>query len=213
MRILTVLGSKGGIGKSTIATNLLTIAALDGIDVVGLDLDEQRSLVAWGATRAVAGYEPRVEIVPSSVPTWRDGLEACAGRDLVVVDTPPGLHGQDMITALRDLTRASHLILIPALPQGPTLRRIDDVGARLREQGASVVFVLNQVVRGRALLAAARDHLRAHADLCPAEIPAREDVHRAMDAGMAVAEDPRLKGHEAMRALWDYAFARLGMAP
>jgi MinD-like ATPase involved in chromosome partitioning or flagellar assembly len=39
MRLLTILGSKGGIGKSTLATNLLVAARLDGLDAVGMDLD------------------------------------------------------------------------------------------------------------------------------------------------------------------------------
>ena len=38
-RLLTVLGPKGGVGKSTIASNLLVAARLQGIEAAGLDLD------------------------------------------------------------------------------------------------------------------------------------------------------------------------------
>jgi chromosome partitioning protein len=57
-RLLTILGPKGGVGKSTIASNMLIAARLHGIETAGLDLDSQRSFAGWAETRAAAGREP-----------------------------------------------------------------------------------------------------------------------------------------------------------
>ena len=47
MRHITVLNSKGGCGKSTIATNLAVYFALEGAEVVLADFDPQRSCLDW----------------------------------------------------------------------------------------------------------------------------------------------------------------------
>jgi cellulose biosynthesis protein BcsQ len=55
MRILAVLGPKGGIGKTTIAANLLVAARMKGLDAAGLDLDAQGTFARWAAKRAADG--------------------------------------------------------------------------------------------------------------------------------------------------------------
>lgn len=45
--IVLIGGEKGGTGKSTIATNLATIHALAGKDVLLLDTDSQASATFW----------------------------------------------------------------------------------------------------------------------------------------------------------------------
>src|SRR3712207_870957 len=68
MRVLTILGRKGGVGKSTIASNMLVAAALDGIDGAGLDLDHQGSLARWAGKRYAAGIVPTARVVVGHMP-------------------------------------------------------------------------------------------------------------------------------------------------
>ena len=44
-RRVMVFASKGGVGKTTVASNLLVSAALDGIEAIGVDFDGQRHLI------------------------------------------------------------------------------------------------------------------------------------------------------------------------
>src|SRR3954469_7657870 len=152
-RLLTILGPKGGVGKSTIASNLLVAARLQGIEVAGLDLDSQRSLAGWAETRATTGREPSCSVVEGRVTSWRDDLP---DAELVVVDTPPGLESEEHIAALRELALASDLVLVPALPEGPSLTRLVTIPAELGAIGAAIVFVLNRVLKGRVRLGQAR---------------------------------------------------------
>src|SRR4051812_44858495 len=109
-RLLTVLGSKGGVGKSTIAENMLAAAALDRIEAVGVDLDHQGSLAAWAGKRYAAGTQPAVRVVAGYLTGWRDALEVAREPALIVADTPPGLLDQEHRTAARELALASHLV-------------------------------------------------------------------------------------------------------
>jgi chromosome partitioning protein len=209
VRILAVLGPKGGVGKSTLASNLLVAARLDGLEAMGLDLDSQRSFAGWAATRTAAGREPACVVAEGRVAGWRDVLPTAAEPALIVVDTPPGLEGEDHLEGLRDLALEADLVLVPALPKGPTLVKLRDVGAALAAAGARLVFVLNETSPRRAMTAEARTYLREGAELCEVEVPSREDVHRAMTAGLAVVEDPRLGAAAEMAALWRFAAGRL----
>ena len=211
MKIITVLGSKGGIGKSTLASNLLLAAQLDGIAVAGMDLDSQGSFAGWARKRNEAGVQPAVRVVAGDLIAWHDALEdAAEGVDLVVADTPPGLPDEDHRAATRELALASVLVLVPSLAEGPTLEMLGEVGAGLAELGAPVVFVLNKVDSRRRATREARAYLAEYGEVCDVEVPAREHVHQAMHGGLTVAEDKRLGGSGAMRDLWTFVADRVG---
>jgi chromosome partitioning protein len=212
MRLLTILGSKGGIGKSTLATNLLVAARLDGLDAVGIDLDAgQRTLVKWGAKRAAAGQEPAARVIAGRLTAWRDTLTDCGSATLVVVDTPPGMDDAERIAAVRGLAVTSALVLIPALPQELTLEAIGELAAVLHGKvRVPTLLVLNQVETPRHDLEEARQYLRRLAELCPVEIPRRVDIQREAGAGSSIIEAASLGGGEAMRSLWRFVADRLG---
>ena len=207
MTILLVWGPKGGIGKTTLAIELVVAARLAGFDAAGLDLDPQASLTRWASDRAAGERLPAIEVTGGRLSSWRDTLPSAA---LVVVDTPPGLGEPAEMAAARRLGRAAALVLIPALPQGPTLRSMADLA---RELMADVhpVFVLNATIPGRAALVEARAYLRERGELCSVELPARDHVQRAHDVGAAVVEDTRLGGHQQARELWSFAASRMGL--
>jgi chromosome partitioning protein len=206
MRLLTILGPKGGVGKSTIACNLLVAARLDGIDAAGLDLDSQRSFAGWAETRAASGREPACVVAEGRMQAWREALPEA---ELVIADTPPGLEGEEHVAGLRELALASDLVLVPALPKGPTLVKLRDVGVAFADMGADVIFVLNEVDPRRAMATEARAYLKAAGELCKIEIPAREDVHRAMTEGLAVVENPRHGGASEIAKLWSFVAGRV----
>jgi chromosome partitioning protein len=109
MRTILVVNSKGGCGKTTIATNLATHYALLGRRVVLADYDPQGSSLAWLAARgkrapAIAGINAVKDIVRPDKDT-----------ELLILDAPAGVRGSD----LTGLVRRAQTILIPVLP-GPT---------------------------------------------------------------------------------------------
>lgn len=56
--VLTVFGAKGGIGKTTIATNLAACVAQAGLHVILIDMDTQ-----YGDVAGLMGIEPRYTVV------------------------------------------------------------------------------------------------------------------------------------------------------
>ena len=50
--IITVGGTKGGSGKTTVATNLAVIAAADGRDVLLVDADDQETAADFSVLRS-----------------------------------------------------------------------------------------------------------------------------------------------------------------
>jgi chromosome partitioning protein len=198
MPILAVLGPKGGIGKTTIAANLLIAARLSGLDAAGLDLDGQGTFARWASKRAADGRRPIATVVAGMLGAWR---EAIPEAQLAVVDTPPGMAGAEV----HDLAAAADLVLIPVPPHEMALEAVGELGMVLR-----ATFVLNMVDRSPEVTAARR-HLARLSDLCPVEIPERVDVRRETGAGGSVVERPRAAGAAEMAALWRWAAGQLGI--
>lgn len=120
MTTISIVHTKGGVGKTTSAIYLATVAHLRGVDVVVVDADPQGSAVQWHK-RALTRRNPLpFEVLPTDE---RAGLKIPEGRELVIVDTPPGR--SPLIPAAIEI---ADLVLIPcgASPMdaervGPTL--------------------------------------------------------------------------------------------
>jgi chromosome partitioning protein len=211
--VITVFAPKGGVGKTTIASNLLTAACMEGLDAIGVDLDAQTSLTTWADIRARQNHRPEIRVLAASPSEWPEVRRATVKHQLLVVDTPPGLDDDERLAAVRMLLRDSDLVLVPTQPYPATLLKLLEIGLTLRSRsGNRAVFVLNQVIAGRAVLREAREWLAQHgAELCPVEIPLRDHVARAAGLGLAAVEfDVRQGGAAPLRTLWRFAASRLG---
>jgi chromosome partitioning protein len=112
MAVVVIAGRKGGIGKSTITGNLAAEFAALGQTVAALDADPQHSLAAW-AQQGEGMLSHCVEKVPrGSAEELRVKVRlAQKTADIVLVDTPPGMHDvayQAMLLA--------DLVLLPCGP-------------------------------------------------------------------------------------------------
>ena len=107
MPVIVVANPKGGVGKTTLATNIAGYYASRGHKVMLGDVDRQQSARTWLALRP-------------------DGLAPIAARELshdavvrppkgtshVVLDTPAGLHGK----RLDEVMKLADKVLIPLQP-------------------------------------------------------------------------------------------------
>lgn len=104
MPVIAVANPKGGVGKSTLATNLAGALARRGHAVMLGDLDRQQSARQWLGLRpavapAIASWEVR-ETTKVRPPK---------GTTHVVIDCPAGLHGKK----LGDLLGVADQVLVP----------------------------------------------------------------------------------------------------
>lgn len=106
--ILLIAAEKGGVGKSTIATNLAVHLAHGGVDVVLLDTDGQATAARFVERRDEAGITPAVPCVQRTgdvASTLRD----LANRYQVVVVDAGGRDSREMRSAMA----VANLLLVP----------------------------------------------------------------------------------------------------
>ncbi len=108
MRTVLVASSKGGAGKSTLATNLAAHFALEGKRTVLIDADRQKSSTRWCEKRA--GLAAAVLPVDGSRRGWEKQVPADAQRG--VVDASAG----DMADDLAAFLEIADAVLVPVNP-------------------------------------------------------------------------------------------------
>jgi chromosome partitioning protein len=114
MQKIVLLNPKGGSGKTTIATNLASYFAVNGLRPTLMDLDAQGSSTRWLSKRAkgqpvihgIAGFERNSRVTRSFATRLPMDTER------LLVDTPAALQAQ----SLPDITRNATAILVPVLP-------------------------------------------------------------------------------------------------
>jgi chromosome partitioning protein len=145
MRTIMTLNSKGGCGKSTLATNLATFFAGTGNQVVLADCDPQGSSMNWLTAReqyeapAITGYN-----------AVRKGLRVADSPDVVIMDAPAGVHG----SALTSLVRHADTLILPVLPSPLDIR----AAARFIEE----LLTVGKVSRKETRLAVVANRVREH---------------------------------------------------
>ena len=108
MRTVLVASSKGGAGKTTIATNLAAHFALEGKRTVLIDADRQKSSTHWCEKRA--GLASAVLPIDGTKRHWEKQLPD--GIQVAVIDAPAGAMADDL-EAFLELANA---VIVPVLP-------------------------------------------------------------------------------------------------
>ena len=150
MRTIVLLNSKGGCGKTTIATNLSGYYASRGVKTALLDFDPQGSALRWLRQRAQQGL-PAVQWIDAASPavgvtrTWQ--LRTEPGTELVILDTPAAFDRNQLL----DFVVRSEIILVPVMPSAIDIhaaaRFIQDLLliAKVRRQNKQVGIIANRV--------------------------------------------------------------------
>lgn len=92
MKTILVASSKGGVGKTTVATQLAAQAAIDGLNTVLVDADPQGSASRWAERRSE--LESAVLPIDGTRAGWRKRIPEDAQR--VIIDAPAGAMGGDL---------------------------------------------------------------------------------------------------------------------
>jgi chromosome partitioning protein len=139
--VLSVINLKGGVGKTTIATNLAVAFALNGKKVVLLDTDKgQNSSELWGAARSVSlGIPVKSVMVETNLSKVVESEKQ--NFDVVIIDGTPTLSTLAQKTIL-----VSDLVIIPVQPSIYDLRAYEkfltlynECKAAKKELGKTVV--------------------------------------------------------------------------
>lgn len=84
--IVLIGGEKGGTGKTTIATNLAALRALEGKDILLVDTDPQRTASFWSLSRDEKNTSPRVTTI-QKLDNVKQEILALKGKfDDIIID-------------------------------------------------------------------------------------------------------------------------------
>ena len=201
--IVTVAHQKGGVGKTTLATNLAQVL---GADL--LDLDLQQSCVLWNRLRKSAGLPEMLCQVPASLEEADEIIKAHKGPEkYLIVDCG----GFDSVMNRAAILRAD-LLLTPVAPSQVELFGLRNFTSILdaagHERGGNIitnVVVNNADSRSQGMIEELQSYIRAtpaHLRLIDTVIHWRADFKRAYAAGASVAEyAPKGKAAEEIAAL------------
>lgn len=105
MKCITVGGTKGGTGKTTIAINLSVALTIRGYKILIIDADEQCSALSWRGLRK----DDSISAISLTQPTIHKDINNIGNNfDIVIID----VGGSDS-NVLRSAITAAHLLLIP----------------------------------------------------------------------------------------------------
>lgn len=110
MKTVLVASSKGGAGKTTIATHLAAHAAIDGLRTAIIDADPQQSATRWAERRA--GLDSAVLPVPGASRAKSAWKALPEDTQRVVVDAPAGAMAANLETWLEH----ADALVVPVQP-------------------------------------------------------------------------------------------------
>ncbi len=204
MKTVAFAGTKGGVGKTTLAFNIACEAAKHGT-VFLADMDPQKSFETFAEIRG--GDNPlllkNVQSVPRAI---ADLTRTGFLRDFLVVDTPGSF-----MNVIRDAARAADCIVVPMQPSPVDVLAQGDLVSLVKQLGKAALMlpVLNRV-ENRGSLDDARRRIAALFAATPVTVKNRTVYARALVAGKAGPELDKEAAKE-MASLWAAIQAVMGV--
>jgi len=187
--VLTFINEKGGVGKTTLATNLACTYSTMGKSVVLVDADPQGTATDWFEAR-----DGPVKLNLSLLSAPDGSLEnnvprLSRERDVTLIDTPGSLS-----TVTVQAIRKSDVALLPVQPSAADLWAVQDAVSLIEErrkvEGSPLArFIVSAGKVGTRLTSEAGDALESFPlDFLDARTHNREAYKRALGSGESVIE-------------------------
>ena len=212
--VIAVLNSKGGTGKTTLATNLAGWLHHGGARVLVVDTDPQGSARDWHHARP-EGVELPAVVAMDRPTVHREIGSIGAPYDFVVIDGAAKLE-QVAASALK----AADLVLIPVQPSGFDLWAVADlvdavhVRREVTDGRPQAAFVVSRQVAGTHLAAEVAEALGGLGlPVFAGRTSQRVAYAEAAQSGLTVTDyEPGGRAADEVRAIGQEALAVLGLA-
>ncbi len=201
MPVLAFLNQKGGVGKTTLATNIATALSQKGKKVLFIDADQQGSALDWSAARKGELLFPVVGLPKDSL--HRELPALVAPYDWAIIDGPPRVYN-----VAKSAIAAADVVVIPVQPSPYDVwaaKEIVDLISEVRVIKASLnaVFAVNRKIVGTAIGRDVADALASYpVPVLKASISQRVGFAESAAAGQTVLEtDPNGSAAQEVRAM------------
>jgi chromosome partitioning protein len=211
MKIITVGNTKGGVGKSTLATNLAVEASLDGKRVLLVDADIQQSSEGFLTERELDDISGITKLTPNLHKVLK---EPDYNFDLIIIDAG----GRDSFL-FRSAIAAADFLLIPTTPSQfdiwstkDTIAMLEEV--RIAKPKLAARMVLNLTIPKTVISQDARKALMDYKDICPlteTTLYSRVAYKYSVVVGQGVSEyEPGGKAAQEIQSLYEELMTIIG---
>lgn len=198
MLTIVFAASKGGVGKTTLAT-AMAVEAARAHAVALYDCDPQQSATRWFELRDEPGAIQLIDWKQARVaPADAVKLARARGAAWLMIDTPPGIHRLNRLAI-----EVASLVVVPVKPSPIDLEAVDATVEMCRQINKPFLFVLNMVPAQGALTQEAATFLAQHGPVADTAIRQRQAWLAAPADGKSGAEIDKTKAcAKEARALW-----------
>ena len=190
---IVVIHRKGGCGKTTVSTNLASFYASKGMNTALFDYDPQGSSMRWLRLRSdeqsgIYGVVAHQSAARAVTMSWHMRLPPETER--VVIDTPPGLKGPDLV----DQLRGADCIIIPVLPSPIDIYATADfirdllLDAKIRAHRTRIGIVANRTKKNTLAFQSLQRFLNTLSIPVVARLRDTQNYVRAIEEGMGIHE-------------------------
>ena len=213
MQRILILNSKGGCGKTTIATNLASCYARHGFKTALFDYDPQGSSMRWLRSRNedaadIYGVVAHKSATNNKTKSWH--LRLPIGTERVIIDTPAGLRETELLDHIQNIDE----IVIPVLPSPIDIHSTADfirdllLIGKLRASNTRVNIITNRVKANTISFQALKRFLETLKIPVIAQIKDTQNYVHAAEKGLGIHELNR-KQLEDDKKLWDQILKQL----
>jgi chromosome partitioning protein len=186
-----VINPKGGSGKTTVATNLASYFAANGMATAMMDYDPQGSTMNWLRIRPAHAHKIHgANAAPQKTGLRTLGMHVPSGTQQLIIDAPAGASG----LALQEMLSRAHCVLIPVAPSAidihATANFIRDLllTGKIRANNIRIAVVANRVRKANPVYEPLERFLKSLNLPLLARLSDSEAFLSAAEAGLGIFE-------------------------
>lgn len=205
---IMVFAPKGGMGKTTTATNLVVSAARAGRKALAVDFDAQKSLSTWGHKRGLRRDRDELAsfaIFEGDLAKRDDAYRIAESYDVVVFDTPPGVEA-DTGAKLLSLATRCDFVIIPVTVSVADIEKVRVFGREvLAKNGVPYAFYFSKVSKVHDTPRDVENCVRAlkgYGPILDVVVAQRAEIKRMMETGICSSDHEQQPGYADFASLW-----------
>jgi chromosome partitioning protein len=160
MKVLSVLNEKGGVGKTTLASNIARQLQVEGFDVMLVDTDPQGSLRDWKSAAVDSKELPHL-IVLDRAELIKE-IKEFQDKDWIIVDGAPSVQN-----ILIETIKISDFVLVPVHPSPYDIWAAESLVSMLKAKAEisdtpRSAFIISKQINGTKISAETREVLKEY---------------------------------------------------